>query len=181
MILKWEGYTNCGGCQMDEAMPVIAAGRKPLVGSHSYSGVWVRSAIKWFIENPAQQVQWQNGEQSSGCCWSLGLLVLDNSVFPIPSFAATPISAQGITLSAKTRKAIMKDRNFIGCKTKLYYLLITNQKIKRCCRGETIFNKGYFFLKNTEQEVLILNGIVWSSAIHLILSKATSNLADMDA
>ena len=63
-------------------------------------------------EKPAQQVQWQNGEQSSCCgspfCW----VDLTNSDF-ILSFAEAPLSAHGTMLNANTRKAIMNANNLI--------------------------------------------------------------------
>lgn len=43
---------------------------------------------------------------------------MDSSVFVLPSLLALTLSAQGITLSAKTMKANIKATIFIGCKGK---------------------------------------------------------------
>ena len=88
------------------------------------------------MENPAQQLQVQKGEQSSCCVSPFCVLDFANSVFALPSFAAMPISAQGITLSAKTRKANMKARIFTGCKGMTSGLKTEHQKKSPCCRGQ---------------------------------------------
>ncbi len=64
----------------------------------------------------AQQEQWQKGEQASESSWSCWSVVLDIADFTLPSSIA-PASAQGITLSANTRKAIMKAIIFMRCKS----------------------------------------------------------------
>lgn len=84
----------------------------------SYRGLCVTEAMKWLMEKPAQQLHVQKGEQSSCCVSPFWVFDFANSVSALASFAAMPISAQGITLSAKTRKAIMKAKNFIGSKYK---------------------------------------------------------------
>ncbi len=102
----------------------------------SYGGICVIVAMKWLMEKPAQQLHVQKGEQSSCCVSPFWVFDFANSVFALLSFAATPISAQGITLSAKTRKAIMKARIFTGCKGNLSILLMTRQKLTPCCRSK---------------------------------------------
>lgn len=72
------------------------------------------------MEKPAQQEQWQKGEQASASSWSCWSVVLVISVFALVFFMPAPASAQGITLSDKTRKAIMKATNFMSCKGKNY-------------------------------------------------------------
>lgn len=62
---KIKGYTIWGGCQMGRATSIIAEGRKPVMRLFSYGGIIVMEAIKWLIENPAQQAQVQKGEQTS--------------------------------------------------------------------------------------------------------------------
>ena len=81
------------------------------------------------MEKPAQQAQWQKGEQASASLWSWRPVVFVIPDFALLSLIAAPASAQGITLSAKTRTAIMRAKNFIRCKTILYSLLKTKQKL----------------------------------------------------
>jgi len=112
-----------GGCQMGKAMLFVLA-EKYVVGVLPIDGKRkLITAMKWFIENPAQQVQWQNGEQSSCCGLSFCGADLINSVFVLPSFEAVPLSAQGIMLSDNTKKAMRKAKNFIRCKGKPSNLL----------------------------------------------------------
>ena len=68
------------------------------------------------MENPAQQVQWQNGEQSSFCA---SLFWVDDlsTVLTVSLFKAL-VSAQGKKLCVKTIKAMRKAKIFIGCKGK---------------------------------------------------------------
>ncbi len=111
-----------GGCQTGKEILFV------LVGKYAVAVLLIDgkrkfiTAMKWFIENPAQQVQWQNGEQSSCCGLSFCCADLVNSVCALLSFAVLPVSAQGIALSAKTRKAIMRATIFIGCKGRVVWL-----------------------------------------------------------
>jgi hypothetical protein len=70
------------------------------------------------MEKQAQQVQWQNGVQSSCCGSDCEFVFFAISVFAFDEVKASPLSAQGIMLSANTRKAMRNANNFIGCKGK---------------------------------------------------------------
>lgn len=111
-----ENY-NWGGSQIGNEM----ANREDKT-SIEYSERWVICgleifAIKWLIENPAQQTQWQKGVHASLWFFS-GVCDFWTSV--LVAACAAPVSAQGVQLSTKTIKAIMKVQNFIGCKSKWY-------------------------------------------------------------
>ena len=93
-------------------------GRKWLTGLLQNTGNAAIAANEWSIKNPAQQVQLQNGEQSSGCCDPSWRFASVTTVFTFPSFIKVPVSAQGITPNVKIRKAIMNVIDFIECKYK---------------------------------------------------------------
>ena len=115
------------------------------------------------IEKPAQQAQWQKGEQSSALLWSCGSVVLVISDFALPSLNAVPASAHGITLSAKTRKAIMRATNFMRCEGKPSGLLKANQKLSPCCRAANGILQNLLLFKATKQKVL--DSIVWRGVV----------------
>lgn len=58
------------------------------------------------IENPVQQVQMQKGEHASSWLSSCGIDLLNSYLMSSVSFKDS-LSAQGIMLKPKTRKAIM--------------------------------------------------------------------------
>jgi hypothetical protein len=60
-------------------------------------------------ENPAQQVQMQNGEQASS--WGSSSVVVPASEQGVSSSGVTP-SAQGRKLNDRTRKAMIKRKTF---------------------------------------------------------------------
>lgn len=121
---------------MGKAISLTLEGKKQPNVVLLNGGISVMAAMKWLIEKPAQHVQWQNGEQSSCCGSSFCWLGFVSAVFDLLSFADTPLSAQGIALSAKKRKAIIKAINFIGCKYKPYSVLMANQKLQPYCKTE---------------------------------------------
>lgn len=116
IISKLKCYINCGGCQTGRVISITSEGRKLFICLFTGTAI-VNDELKWVIVKPAQQVQWQKGEHASllwlSCWWETFV----SSVFGWLSIIAL-VSAQGITLSAKTRIAIMKAKNFIGCEGK---------------------------------------------------------------
>ena len=87
-------------------------------------------AMKWLIENPAQQLQVQKGEQSSCRVWPFWVLDFDNVVLVLASLADVLKSSQGITLSVKTRKASIKATIFTRCKGNISLIVIPNLNIQ---------------------------------------------------
>ena len=65
------------------------------------------------MENPAQQVQWQNGEQSSACPLSFWQGAFVISVLNFSGAMANTLSAQGMQLSANTIIPMMKPEIFM--------------------------------------------------------------------
>lgn len=108
---------NRGGCQTGKATSMISAGKKLGVGLIVKGSIEDGDATKWFIEKPAQQEHWQNGEHAS--LWLVSWELFLTSVFTTLDIALA--SLQGTQLNASTNIAIKKAKTLIGCKSKRYF------------------------------------------------------------